>query len=83
MLVTLIHGWPRRVAARGRHADERLDVSGIEVGFKTLISGDGPLVRGKGPVRTGVTATTVTAKWPRARITPSNNRLQRTALRIR
>jgi D-aminopeptidase len=28
----------------------------VEVGFKTLISGDGPLVRGKGPVRTGVTA---------------------------
>ena len=32
------------------------DVIGVEVGFKTLISGDGPLVRGKGPVRTGVTA---------------------------
>ena len=32
------------------------DVFGVEVGFKTLISGDGPLVRGKGPVRTGVTA---------------------------
>ena len=32
------------------------DVSGIEVGFKTLISGNGPLARGKGPVRTGVTA---------------------------
>jgi D-aminopeptidase len=32
------------------------DVMGVEVGFKTLISGDGPLVRGKGPVRTGVTA---------------------------
>ena len=32
------------------------DVLGVEVGFKTLISGDGPLVRGKGPVRTGVTA---------------------------
>jgi len=32
------------------------DVSAVEVGFKTLISGDGPLVRGKGPVRTGVTA---------------------------
>jgi D-aminopeptidase len=32
------------------------DVSGVEVGFTTLISGDGPLVRGKGPVRTGVTA---------------------------
>jgi L-aminopeptidase/D-esterase-like protein len=32
------------------------DVGGVEVGFKTLISGEGPLVRGKGPVRTGVTA---------------------------
>jgi D-aminopeptidase len=32
------------------------DVAGVEVGYKTLISGDGPLVIGKGPVRTGVTA---------------------------
>jgi L-aminopeptidase/D-esterase-like protein len=32
------------------------DVAGVEVGFVTLIEGDGPLVRGKGPVRTGVTA---------------------------
>src|SRR5689334_5485735 len=32
------------------------DVQGIEVGEKTLISGDGKLVVGKGPVRTGVTA---------------------------
>jgi D-aminopeptidase len=32
------------------------DVAAVEVGFTTLISGDGPLVRGKGPVRTGVTA---------------------------
>lgn len=32
------------------------DVLGVEVGFKTLISGEGPLLRGKGPVRTGVTA---------------------------
>ncbi len=32
------------------------DVPGVEVGFKTLNSGDGALVRGKGPVRTGVTA---------------------------
>jgi L-aminopeptidase/D-esterase-like protein len=36
--------------------DAITDVSGVEVGFKTLISGDGALVRGKGPVRTGVTA---------------------------
>ena len=32
------------------------DVSGVEVGFKTLIAGEGRLVVGKGPVRTGVTA---------------------------
>ena len=32
------------------------DVAGVEVGFVTLIDGDGPLVQGKGPVRTGVTA---------------------------
>jgi len=32
------------------------DVKGVEVGHTTLISGDGKLVVGKGPVRTGVTA---------------------------
>ncbi len=32
------------------------DVAGIEVGTVTLISGEGPLVVGQGPVRTGVTA---------------------------
>jgi D-aminopeptidase len=32
------------------------DVAGVEVGFTTLISGEGPLIEGKGPVRTGVTA---------------------------
>ena len=32
------------------------DVPGVEVGFTTLVSGDGPLVPGRGPVRTGVTA---------------------------
>ncbi len=31
------------------------DVAGVEVGFTTLIDGDGPLQVGKGPVRTGVT----------------------------
>ncbi len=31
------------------------DVPGVTVGHRTLISGDGPLVPGKGPVRTGVT----------------------------
>jgi L-aminopeptidase/D-esterase-like protein len=32
------------------------DVAGVEVGHVTLISGSGPVVPGKGPVRTGVTA---------------------------
>ena len=32
------------------------DVKGVEVGFTTLISGEGKLVVGQGPVRTGVTA---------------------------
>jgi D-aminopeptidase len=32
------------------------DVPGVAVGHTTLISGDGPLVKGEGPVRTGVTA---------------------------
>src|SRR5213082_3300297 len=32
------------------------DVPGVEVGYTTLISGEGKLVVGKGPVRTGVTA---------------------------
>jgi D-aminopeptidase len=38
------------------------DVPGIEVGHTTLISGHGQLVKGKGPVRTGVTAV-----WPRGK----------------
>lgn len=32
------------------------DVPGVKVGHTTLVSGSGPLVPGKGPVRTGVTA---------------------------
>ncbi|HET6778457.1 MAG TPA: P1 family peptidase [Gemmatimonadales bacterium] len=32
------------------------DVASVEVGHATLISGDGPLREGRGPVRTGVTA---------------------------
>ena len=32
------------------------DVKGVEVGHTTLISGEGPLKLGQGPVRTGVTA---------------------------
>ncbi len=32
------------------------DVAGVEVGYSTIIKGEGPLVVGQGPVRTGVTA---------------------------
>lgn len=32
------------------------DVDGVEVGYKTIIDGNGKLVVGKGPIRTGVTA---------------------------
>ena len=32
------------------------DVAGVEVGLATIVTGEGALVRGKGPVRTGVTA---------------------------
>ncbi|MCP4629043.1 MAG: P1 family peptidase [bacterium] len=32
------------------------DVAGVEVGFTTLIEGEGAVVVGKGPIRTGVTA---------------------------
>jgi L-aminopeptidase/D-esterase-like protein len=38
------------------------DVSGVEVGQTTLISGDGKLVVGHGPVRTGVTVILPTGK---------------------
>ncbi len=36
--------------------DAITDVAGVEVGHRTLIAGEGKLVVGKGPVRTGVTA---------------------------
>src|SRR2546422_1410946 len=39
-----------------------VDVAGVEVGHATLISGDGKLQVGAGPVRTGVTAV-----WPRGK----------------
>jgi len=38
------------------------DVASVEVGHTTIVRGDGPLVVGQGPVRTGVTAV-----WPRGR----------------
>ena len=42
------------------------DVAGVEVGYRTLIRGDGPLAVGDGPVRTGVTAL-----FPRGRARPN------------
>lgn len=39
------------------------DVAGVEVGYSTIIKGDGKLEIGKGPVRTGVTAI-----WPHRNI---------------
>src|SRR5215471_15449396 len=36
--------------------DAITDVAGVRVGHTTLVSGEGPLVVGKGPVRTGITA---------------------------
>jgi len=38
------------------HFNAITDVKGIEVGHTTIIKGDGPLHKGAGPVRTGVTA---------------------------
>jgi L-aminopeptidase/D-esterase-like protein len=39
------------------------DVAGVEVGHTTIVEGSGPLVVGRGPIRTGVTAI-----WPRGKI---------------
>jgi D-aminopeptidase len=44
------------------------DVRGVEVGYTTLISGDGKLTVGKGPVRTGVTAILPQGKGFRGRV---------------
>jgi len=44
------------------------DVRGVEVGHTTLISGEGKLVIGKGPVRTGVTAVFPRGKDFRGRV---------------
>ena len=38
------------------------DVAGVTVGHTTLISGEGKLQVGKGPIRTGVTAVLLAAK---------------------
>ena len=45
---------PLRRDARPAQCDHRL--AGVEVGHATIIRGDGRLVVGQGPVRTGVTA---------------------------
>lgn len=44
------------------------DVKGVEVGYTTLIQGEGKLVVGKGPVRTGVTAILPQGKTFRGRV---------------
>ena len=44
------------------------DVKGVEVGYTTLVSGDGKLVAGRGPVRTGVTAVLPQGKNFRGRL---------------
>ena len=44
------------------------DVRGVEVGFVTLTSGEGELVPGRGPVRTGVTAVLPQGKDFRGRV---------------
>jgi D-aminopeptidase len=43
------------IAGTPGRLDAITDVAGVEVGFTTLIDGEGPRVIGKGPVRTGVT----------------------------
>jgi D-aminopeptidase len=63
--VTLTHSADGRPRARALGIDlpgtpglsnAITDVPGVEVGVTTLITGEGPLVIGRGPVRTGVTA---------------------------
>ncbi|MET0625541.1 MAG: P1 family peptidase [Pyrinomonadaceae bacterium] len=44
------------------------DVRGVEVGFVTLVSGEGKLTPGRGPVRTGVTAVLPRGKEFRGRV---------------
>ncbi len=50
------------------------DVKGVEVGHTTLISGDGPLKLGVGPVRTGVTAILPRGKDSTMRFLPGGSR---------
>jgi len=48
-------GLSRLIGGQAGALDAITDVTGVEVGHTTLISGEGRLVVGKGPVRTGVT----------------------------
>jgi len=48
--------------------DAITDVQGVEVGHTTLISGEGQLIVGQGPVRTGVTAVLPRGKSPTSRV---------------
>jgi D-aminopeptidase len=48
-------GIATRIGGMAGALDAITDVPGVEVGHTTLISGDGALVVGQGPVRTGVT----------------------------
>jgi D-aminopeptidase len=48
-------GLSARIGGTPGALDAITDVAGVEVGHTTLISGEPPLVVGKGPVRTGVT----------------------------
>ena len=58
-------GISTRIGGTAGALDTITDVAGVEVGHTTLISGSGPLVVGKGPVRTGVTVV-----HPRGRQSP-------------
>ncbi|MDX6364982.1 MAG: D-aminopeptidase, partial [Nocardioidaceae bacterium] len=47
--------WGIPLAGAPGHWNAITDVAGVEVGFETLIRGEGALLQGRGPVRTGVT----------------------------
>jgi D-aminopeptidase len=48
-------GLADKIGGEAGALDAITDVAGVEVGSRTLISGEGKLVVGQGPVRTGVT----------------------------
>lgn len=53
---TRARGLKLPLPGRPGRANAITDVAGVEVGYCTLVSGEGALVRGQGPVRTRVTA---------------------------